>query len=221
MKRLFLGIITLVALTFSVTSSALTLDYFTGVAGDIAYDDTGARYVYLTDLTDPQSAPMIELSTTILSDYQHDYIIGVFDAVTRVELNVLDTYQTVTLSNLTFSGGMATSALGSAAVDTVFGFFIRFYTDMGGGTLSSEVYYSDDSPDVFSIFYDPLGIASTGTYAEVALGIGDDDTNGHALISVQDVAPVPLPAAAWLFGSAVVALLGLGRRGRSAVGASA
>ncbi len=213
MKRLFLGAAALGALVFSVTSSALTLDYYTGVGGDSAYNDTGAQYVQLTDITPPASAPMIELTSSILSTYNHDYIVGIFDANTRTELNVLDTYLGTTSSNVIFDliGGTATSGLGTSAVGTTFGFFIRFYDDIGGGVLTGEDYFSDTLSDVFSIFYDPFGIASTG-YSELALGIGGPGTQGHALVSVHDVAPVPLPAAVWLFGSALAGLLGFGRR---------
>jgi hypothetical protein len=227
MKRFFLGIATLVALTFSVASSAFTLDEFSGNPGDSIYNDTGAKFVSLTDFSqDPQSAPMIEMSADILSIYQHDYIIGIFDAVTHVELNVLDTFLGDVSSNVLFSGGSATSDIDSAAVGYTFGFFIRFYEDIGGGVISSEEYYSDDTvEDMFSIFYSPFGIASTN-FSEVALGVGVPGSNGTAgvsLVAMNDVVPVatPLPAAVWLFGPALIGLLGLGRRRAATTGASA
>ncbi len=226
MKRLFLGITTLLALTFSVTSSALTLDYFTGLPGDSVYNDTGAQYVDLTDLTDPQSAPMITINTDIPTVTGKDYVVGIFDKDTRIELNVLDSHLGVLASNIIFGSFTAQSSLGTAFVGKTFGFFIRFYTDDSSGLISKEEYYSDDGAgDLFSVFHDPAGVGSA-LFAELALGItGTTPGAGtwKSLISVNDVAPTatPLPAAAWLFGSAMVGLLGLGRRRQIATGASA
>ncbi len=225
MKRFFLGIATLVALTFSVASSALTLDEFSGNPGDSIYNDTGAQYVSLSDFSkDPRSAPMLEINSNILTQYAHDYIIGIFDAVTHAELNVIDTFAGITSSNVLFGAGTATSDLGSAAIGYTFGFFIRFYGDIGGGIMSEETYFSDDTPmDSFSIFHNPYGFASTN-FSEVALGVGvpgSNGTQGIALVGVHDVAPVPIPAAAWLFGSAAIGLLGLGRRRKVVTGVSA
>jgi hypothetical protein len=156
---------------------------------------------------------MIEFSSTILSDYAQDYVIGIFDFATRVELNVLDTHMGTTSSNVIFDlvTGSATSDLGAAQIGSTFGFFIRYYENIGGGVISGEEYFSDAADDAFSVFYNPLGIASTG-FSEVALGIGGPNTDGHALVSMHDVAPVPLPTALLLFGSALAGFVGFGRR---------
>ncbi len=230
MKRFFLGIATLVALTFSVASSALTLQDFNGNSGDAVYDDTGAQYVQVTDVDDPASTPMIQLLSDVTTITGQNYIVGIFDRTTRVELDVLDTFANKTASNIIFdiAAGTATAfAIApsvdgtTAAIGDTFGFYIKFYADLVSGTLSGDAYYSDDSPtDLFSIFYDADAIASANQ-AEVALGIHDPAVGWKALISVQDVAPVPLPAAAWLFGSALIGLLGLGRRRATSTGATA
>jgi hypothetical protein len=217
MKRFFLGIATLLALTFSVASSALTLEDFTGTPADSIYNDTGAQYVHVTDVTPLQTVPMLDLSTSGLgagvSPYSPDYIIGIFDPNSGITLNVLDTAASISSNQLTFTATSVTESHGgtTANIGNTFGFFIEFHP-VGGGATST--YYSNGSPDLFSIFHDPDGITSLGPSTEVVLGIGGtgEGPDGHALIMVRDVAAVPVPAAVWLFGSAMIGLLGLGRR---------
>jgi hypothetical protein len=216
MKRFFLGIATLLALTFSVASSALTLEDFTGNPADSIYNDTGAPYVKLTDLDEPMTAPMLEVSADALgagiNEYSPDYIIGIFDPTSGITLNVLDTAASILSNQLTFSAGGVVDDHGNFAnIGTTFGFFIEFHPV--GGPVTT--YTSDGSPDLFSIFHDPFGIILPDLVSsEVYLGIGGtgEGPDGHALIMVRDVAPVPVPAAVWLFGSAMIGLLGLGRR---------
>jgi hypothetical protein len=226
MKKLLLGMTTLVALTFSMASSALSLDYFSEDPTDAIYDDTGAQFVDLTDLIYPASAPMVEISSNIQDIYPtQDYIIGIFDAVGN-ELDVLNTHDDNMSANVTFDiiGGTATSSFyGTSAMATTFGFYIRFFSGTPLGGSFGEAYYSNSTPDdMFNIFYDPDGIAST-YYSETALGIAGLTDEWKTLIRVADVAPhtVPLPAAAWLFGSALLGLLGLGGRRKATTGASA
>lgn len=213
----------LAVLLMTGSAMAITLDYFTGVPGDSVYNDTNAEYVYLTDLTVPESAPMIELSSSILSIYNHDYQVGIFEydfnTNTLADLIVLDTYQNVTSSSVIFDSntGIVTSLLDSQLMGTTFGFFLQFYTGVGTGILSNEVYFSDPNVplnyggDQFSIFYDPAGLASA-SYAEVALGLGSTGSQGHALVSVDDVAPISEPATMLLLGSCLIALVGISRK---------
>jgi hypothetical protein len=195
-------------------AAAIGLDYYTGNAADAAYQDTNQDYAHLTDLTDPASAPMFQISTSIISSYQHDYVVGLFDydGSTVNTLDVLDTYKGVTSSNVIFDlgAGTADSNIDTSSINAGnFGFFIQFYTDDSSGVLSSVIYYSDSSingdPDFFSFFYDRNGISAAG-YAEMALGIGGPTTQGHALVSVADVAPVPEPATMMLLGFGILGL---------------
>jgi hypothetical protein len=228
MKRFFLGIATLLALTFSVASSALTLEDFTGSTDDSGVNDTGAQYVTLSDTIYPASAPMYRMKAD-LSALGANYVIGIFGpGPGGDELTVLDSAAGIYSSNVLFDVGAGTVealvrgvATDTANIGTTFGFFLKIY-DAGGGLTNS--YYSDDPSDVFSLFYSPSGFVST-EYADLGLGIGDPldtgDLRWSALITVDDVRPVPLPAAAWLFGSAILGLLGLGGRRKAATGASA
>jgi hypothetical protein len=218
MKRFFLGIATLLALTFSMASSALTLEDFTGSPADSGVNDTGAQYVTLSDLVDPASAPMFKLYTS-LGALGSEYIIGIFDpGPGGDELNILDSAAGIASANVLFDvAGGSVAAINNhvttdtANIGTTFGFFLKTY-DAGGAMTNA--FYSDDPSDVFSLFYSQNGFLSTD-FTELALGIGDptDPFEGwSALFGMDDVQPVPLPAAAWLFGSAMIGLLGLGRR---------
>ncbi|BCG63733.1 MAG: hypothetical protein methR_P1461 [Methyloprofundus sp.] len=52
-----------------------------------------------------------------------------------------------------------------------------------------------------------------GTYTIEFFGsAGGDSTSANMLVSISEVSQVPLPAAAWLMGSALVGLVSFGRR---------
>lgn len=222
-KRLLKGLALAVVGSLMMVSGALaeSLDYYTGNTSDSSYGDNGAEYFTLTDLTIPRSTPTIQLSSDIVSVYGHDYTVGMYSwdgASITSTLRILDSYMGYLASNVIFDleAGTATSSVETAQMDTTFGFFIQFYTDDGSGILSSETYYTDDAlglGDAFSTFYDMNGIASVN-FAEVALGIGGAGTQGHALVSVDDIAPVPEPATMLLFGAGLAGLAGLRRRAK-------
>ncbi len=230
MKKLLLGMATLAALTFSVASSALTLGDFNPGAtlADAALSDTGAQYVTLAD-TANDSVFMITTGAAPLPTGSGDFVLGIFDPVTGDKLNVLDSKGIVPGSNalatITFDkiAGNAASQIDSGAMGTTFGFFIQFYAGAVLSTDANDIYFSDAAADIFSIFYDSGAPIGSAMVSDVGLGI---DFSGHdpawrTLVGVQDVAPVPLPAAAWLFGSALLGLLGLGRRRQTATGVPA
>jgi hypothetical protein len=211
MKKLSMIVVSMMLTVFLAgNAAAITMDFYSGNSADSVYDDTDAQYVYLTDLTVPVSAPMIEINSTIPLTYKHDYIIGIFDMTGgySVDLAVLDTYQGITSSSVIFDipGGTAESLIDSGTMGTSFGFYIQFYEDIGSGSLSSEIYYSDAINDVFHTFYDPAGIGSL-SFAEMGLGIGGPTTEGYTLVSVADVAPVPEPMTILFLG---LGLLGVG-----------
>lgn len=50
---------------------------------------------------------------------------------------------------------------------------------------------------------------------DVSLWATDNGTNNQSGLGRLNIAPVPVPAAVWLFGSAVLGLVGMSRRNRS------
>lgn len=72
--------------------------------------------------------------------------------------------------------------------------------------------------DTFSLF--DAAIAGIGTTLDLritfGLNAGDEDLAFDNITVTGDLAAVPIPAAAWLFGSAVVGLVGLARHRRAA-----
>ncbi len=98
--------------------------------------------------------------------------------------------------------------------------------DSFGGGLNSLV--SSTSSDAFPDFYSEgivagnafntaahlYGLATTGATAGALLGydLGSITFDGSTLSFTGNTPTVPLPAAAWLFGSGLLGLLGIGRR---------
>ena len=62
--------------------------------------------------------------------------------------------------------------------------------------------------------YGLYGLTTNGTsgHNAIAYSLGEVSFNGTSLSFTGNVLPTPLPAAAWLFGSGLLGLLGIGRR---------
>lgn len=82
-------------------------------------------------------------------------------------------------------------------------------TDLNGVGDGSEI------NDVFTQF--STGLLSTGSALDIRITIqdldtGDEDIAFDSLLLTGDLPPVPLPAAAWLFASGLLGLIGVARR---------
>jgi len=71
----------------------------------------------------------------------------------------------------------------------------------GNGTVGGELWY--------------LTNPTLGTVGELTQ-LGTVNLSGAGLLTITAAAPVPVPAAVWLFGSALAGLIGFGRRGQKA-----
>ena len=208
---------------FAGSAMGMSLDYYTGDSADSVYTASGAEYFKLTDFTDPQSTPTLQVNST-LTPLGINYNFGIysFDGVSITSsLTVLDTYNGVLSSNVIFDTAAgtawATSRNDTQAMSTTFGYFLDVVDSTGN--LTGESYYSDSSLstggyDFFYPFYDANGIDAV-SFAEVAIGFGDANTPGTALFSVNDIEPVPEPATMMLFGLGVAGLAGFSRRKRN------
>lgn len=80
------------------------------------------------------------------------------------------------------------------------------------GTLLS---FSDNNTDITSISRIPNGLDSNDNYSDFQLGCitpGSANISGTGDCSAPGVSAVPLPAAAWLFASGMIGLVGFARR---------
>ena len=99
------------------------------------------------------------------------------------------------------------------------------FTDIGGGSYNVEAFANDISTGSITMdgwefklavdwgngYGSDTGFTQAGADPNSHLiDFSDGETSGSAL--VIDLMPVPLPAAAWLFGSALLGLVAVGRR---------
>jgi hypothetical protein len=109
----------------------------------------------------------------------------------RLNLNTFDSYD-----------GTANGIFGTA-------------TSANGTTLNVEgTGYSQAGLAIGATAYQVYAFTSTGSAGGQGLSfdLGSANFNGDVLSFIGNTAPVPLPAAAWLFGSGLLGLLGIGRR---------
>jgi hypothetical protein len=87
------------------------------------------------------------------------------------------------------------------------------YIEISGGlqSISDTVSFDIAAGDSFTLYAELLAL-TFGGYADAfsTLDMTFDDTTN--LIALGDMSPVPVPAAGWLFGSGLIALVGLSRR---------
>lgn len=111
---------------------------------------------------------------------------------------------------------------------------VNFDTTVAGDTLTMTRWNSDEAVTITtnkgkSLQYnidangsgpkEVIDISSLGNF--LALNItGDGTTTTTALHKISNVSAVPLPAAAWLFGSGILGLVGLARRKKAAQASS-
>lgn len=88
-----------------------------------------------------------------------------------------------------------------------------FYLNNGSETFYSEKALNSDGLDHMLAFYVEhllLGPDYIVSFEDLS-GLGDQDFD-DMVVGVHDVKAVPLPAAVWMFGSALMGFLGLSRR---------
>jgi hypothetical protein len=94
-----------------------------------------------------------------------------------------------------------------------------------GGTPASSKYaiFANNSDDRATAIgssialYGVTGNGGTGTVESYILGSAKLSSNGTLTLTGNSTAPVPLPAAVWLFGSGLMGLVGVSRRRKAAV----
>jgi hypothetical protein len=160
--------------------------------------------------------------------------IGLTNALTKTAGN----------SKAIFSSGIATgnpSAVNATTLALLEGYQGAYGQDVGSGGLmalqtskeaSSGVSYSTQASTKYSILgapdlsalgttvnlYGLTGNGNTGAVQSYILGTASLGTNGTLTLAANSGgAPVPLPAAVWLFGSGLLGLVGVSRRRKAAV----
>lgn len=160
---------------------------------DVTYDsgtDSLTASGFAFELDDDGSVPAEAISN------------GTFDLSATI-----DEFGTMTSGSLTIGGTVASLGFNSGTLLT--------------GTLTAFG-FRDSGGDPLEFLFDVTGGDAAGLYGGGSIpgGIILSDTgftgsfasNFNSSTGVADVAPVPLPAAVWLFGSGLLGLVGLSRR---------
>jgi hypothetical protein len=211
-------------------------DYLLGanaptVTSDCLTEGTDARW-QIADGSSGGATILIELA-----GYANDNRFGIYDPLhpgTRLQLfsGGNDPGDSRSFTVTPVSGGFKMQVGGSSAIfaSAVFGFFLQTPQD-GSSTYYSESSRNSDGADhmyayqgdgsTFLKYPVKDKIFGTNDYIlawEDLKGLGDKDFQDFVVV-VKNVAPVPLPPAAWLMLSGLAGLAAIGRRRRSVAAA--
>ena len=142
----------------------------------------------------PTSGTVNTLDIFLFTDKTSDYQFAIFDDMNDSEMLALESIDTVSFSNTT-TGWTATGSNGSINLgdDDHFLFGVLDTRQEAPEWSFALMEYEEESPNVWKLDFKASG----------------------SLIAV-DVAPVPIPPAALLFGSAVLGLITISRRKKAA-----
>jgi len=238
MKKIFLGLV-FALFAFQVNASGYlqvnaaaypTLNTITGLSLD---PDVGASVheeFLLTDTSgvddDATAFLLFEFADNANSNsfgiYEIGFDVGDIDAGKNKSLEIFDGSVSpgfgtdVTLRWDTSTNDVTANGVTANIEDSRFGFWLN----NGTTTFYSEA--SKNNDEVMMLTYLVGGMDGLAG-ANIILGWEDfanaDNDFNDMVVGVTDVAPVPLPAAVWLFGSALMGLVGVSRRKSTALSA--
>jgi len=212
MKLRYLSLLLLVSVFSSANVSAATLvvenGIVTGVTGLKIYDYVGA----------PESQSKIYNGTFVDSSWDNagiDFQTGLFAAsATREFTDFLNDGLSDTSSD---SYKMKTGDLGILGCPADYDYYC--YLGTATDDWTTTYIYSDGTETLkfnSSNVYFTYGEGNTASYTTYGGGnLANSNQNYQAYIQweeVSQISPVPVPAAIWLFGSAMVGLVGVSRR---------
>ncbi len=196
--------------------------------GAMAMQDASAATYNFTKITSnaPEDlASQLTMEVTAVGTTQASFTfyndVGIASSITDIYFDAVST--TVPFSGygtwsgsagVVFSAGANPSNLPSG---NTIGFTATYSGDSDAPVASNGVNASGEWVSVTGTFapnedFDSLIAALAGGTFRVGLHVQSIGTSGNSDGYVNNVAPVPLPAAAWLFGPALVGLVTLSRR---------
>jgi len=132
---------------------------------------------------------------------------GSFDLLASINMSGILTGGTLSIGGTIGSLGFNSGTLLTGNL-TDFGF-----VDMGGDPF--EFLFNVTGGDAASLYGGTGGIILSGTGFAGSFANDFNNSPFAGMADVASVSPVPVPAAAWLFGSALIGLIGFSRRRRS------